>query len=202
MAVARLRHVSDVKHQAAPRTGLAGALRLAGFALAHAAVSIEQDDKLTTLAAVAEGGELKRLYRYPAPDLEASIRAARNHLAHGMGEGTQGALVYTGTVALSKRRASPALIVEILGPHGADVGRLVQPYRRRRFRLPKLGYIRRFAIRGRPIVDHLVEDAESQPRENGPSDVESGIYWGVSDHPAGVRLFRAPMRRHSRSSTV
>jgi hypothetical protein len=201
MAVELLQHVSDVRDQAAPHTGVAGALRLAGFALAHAALSIERDDKLCTLAAVAEDGELKRLYRYPAPGLETSVRAALDHLGREMVEGTHGALVYAGRVKLGKRRTSEALVVEILGPHAVDLGRLVQPYRRRRFRLPKLGYVRRFAIRERPIVDHLADEAEPQPREDRPHDVESRIYWGVHDHPDGVRLFRDPMRSHSRSST-
>ncbi|HEY7522514.1 MAG TPA: hypothetical protein VH720_02510 [Candidatus Limnocylindrales bacterium] len=198
MAVEQLQHVGDVRYQAMPRNGLAGGLRVAGFALAHAAFSIETDGRLWTLAAVAEEGELHRLYRYPSTDLDASVRTARDHLARDLGDDAQGALVYTGSIHVGRRRRD-ALIVDIFGPHGTELGRIAQPYRRRRFRLPRIGYLRRFAIQGHPIVEHLAEEPGSRHRDGGPEQVESRIYWGVHDHPHGVRLFRRPMRSHARS---
>jgi hypothetical protein len=200
MAVARLQHVSDVRFQAAPRNGLAGALRLAGYALAHAAMSIERDGELCTLAAVAEDGELLRFYRYPNANPDTGMGIAREHLARQIGEGTQGALVHAGTIEAGKRRQSSVLVVDLLGPGGADLGRLMQPYRPQRFRLPKFGYLRGFAIRGGPIVDHLADETELRYPQGGAQDVESRIYWGVHDHPHGVRLFAGPMRLHSRRS--
>jgi hypothetical protein len=187
MAVEHLDHVDRLEnaaHDADSNEALASALPLAGFALAHAALSVESSDSLVTLAAVAEGGELRRLIRFPAGRVEDSVRSALKHLAGELDPGGQAALVYGGYVKLSKRKGTHALIVELMGPRGVDLGRIVQPYRRRRLRIPVLGYVRGFSIRGRLIIDHLLEQ-----RDLEIGNAEARIYTGVWDHPAGPRLF-------------
>jgi len=177
-------HIDEAAYHAAPRDRLASALPLAGFALAHAALSIETTRTLCPLAAIAQGGQLRRMVRYPAKKVEDSVRTAVKHLTRELGDAEQAALVYAGYVTHGKRKGTHALIVEVIGPGGMDLGRLVQPYRRWRFRVPALGYLRGFSIRGRLIVDHLIEDGEIDDR-----GAEARIYTGVWDHPAGARLF-------------
>jgi hypothetical protein len=150
-----------------------------------------------TIAVIARNGSIQRLTRYAAADIASSLRAARGHLAHELGETNQAALAHSGSFLVGNRYRR-VLIVEVLGPHGVLLGRVVQPYRRRRFRVVVLRKVRRFAVLGPPIIDHLVVDAQSRELQNGLAEVESRIYWGVYDHPHGLRLFKRPMRSRSR----
>jgi hypothetical protein len=159
---------------------LGPALRTAGFALAHAAGSIQLGGTLCTLAIVV-AEEQHTLFRYEAPTIPDSVASAHEHLAGQIGDGAHGALVYDGFVTPTGEGRSDALVVEILGPGAALQGRLVQAYRpARRLGLPIVG--RRFAGVGPPIIDESIEDGGA----------EAMVYDGARDHPFGARLFGLP----------
>jgi hypothetical protein len=183
VAVAYVRHARRMG-PAARRKLPAAALRLAGFGLAHASTSIEDGEPLCTLAVVGDRLDRARLFRYPAPTIEEGVDRARKSLAAAMEINTYAALVYEGHFEPSEGKDSLALVVELLGSNGAVLGRLVQPYRRRRFRIPRLGYARGFALVGQPMIDGAVEDGE----------IATHVLDGVRAHPDGPRLFRRAIR--------
>jgi hypothetical protein len=161
---------------------LSPALRTAGFALAHAAGSIQLGGTLCTLAVVASDGQ-NTLFRYEAPTIPDSIANAYEHLAGRIGDGEHGALVFEGFVTPNGGERSDALIVEILGPGGVRQGRVMQAYRpAQRLGLPIFG--RRFAALGPPVIDEAIEQGEA----------EAMVYEGARDHPFGARLFGLPRK--------
>ncbi len=183
MAVAYVRHPRRLG-PAAWRKLPAAALRLAGFGLAHAAQSIEHGEPLCTLAVVGDRLDHARLFRYPAPTIDESVDRARKSLAATMEVNTYAALVHEGSFERAEGKRSRALTVELLGSNGAVLGRLVQPYRPRRFRIPRLGYARSFTLLGQPMIDGAVEDGE----------IATHVLDGVRAHPDGPRLFRRAIR--------
>lgn len=163
-------------------TQFAPVLRTAGYALAHAVGSIKVGGTLCTLA-VGEAGGVRTLYRYEARSIVESLAAAHGHLAQQLDTGAHAALVYDGYVTSGDRGRRDALIVEILGPHAAPLGRIAQAYRpARRFGLPFIG--RTCSVLGNPIIEDSVDH----------EDPEAEIYKGVREHPLGARLFALPTK--------
>jgi hypothetical protein len=161
-------------------TQLAPVLRTAGYALAHAVGSIRFGGTLCTLA-IREAGGTRTVYRYAARSIVESLAAAHGHLAQQVDAGAHAALVYDGYVTSADHGRSDALIVELLGPHGAPLGRIAQRYRpARRLGIPLIG--RTCAVRGTPIIEESVDCDDS----------ETQIYRGVREHPFGTRLFGLP----------
>jgi hypothetical protein len=114
-----------------------GALTLAGFALAHAAWSIADGERLCTLA-MAETGGRRELFRYEAPSIPASLENARTHLAGLATRIDAAALVFDGYASIDGRRSN-ALVVQVFAAGIPAGNRLIQRYRARtrsrRFRL-------------------------------------------------------------------
>jgi hypothetical protein len=154
-------------------------LRLAGYALAHAAWSVEDGETLCTLALVARAGKEEReLLRFEAPSIPASIELAYAELAslHG---GDRAALVFDGYVTLEGGERADGLVAQLLQPGPAIRGLAIQAYRaanRPRFRA--LGKAKPFALVGPPWVtdDFGVEGADAE------------VLAGFREHHHGDRL--------------
>lgn len=157
------------------------ALRVGGFALAHAAWSIEDGERLCTLAIVDVEGD-RELVRYEADSIPESVDLARADLREKLGSGACAALVMDGFATPADGTRTDALIVELLGPGGRSLGKVIQPYRAaRRSRIPFIGRASGFAILGEPIIsdDIHVADAERVLRDS------------ARQHPQAARLFTA-----------
>lgn len=114
------------------------ALRLAGFTLAHALVSIRGGATLATLAFVEHAGK-RDLVRYIDAEIAATIDAAHEDIAGRLANGGCAALAYDGYATIDGVR-SDALVVEILAPGDIVVGKLIQPYEPgRKSRIPIVG---------------------------------------------------------------
>jgi hypothetical protein len=159
---------------------LVEALRLAGFALAHAAWSIEGGQTLCTLAFVDVDTDDKQLIRYEAETIPDSIEGAHSDLAERLRDGGIAALVFDGFLTPEGGERSDALCVEVFGPRAQPLGLFFQPYRaakRPRIQLP--GRSSRFAITGEPFVDDSIKISRA----------EQIILEGAREHPHGARLF-------------
>lgn len=155
---------------------LAPALRLAGFALAHAVWSIEDGETLCTLAMIERVGGARELVRYEAPSIAASLDGAFGDLEERVRDGEVAALVFDGYVTPQGGERTDALIVDLFGPAGAVLGRIVQPYRpARRSRVP-LSRPRGFGLLGPPQAGDSLGTA-----------AESLILEGARDHPQVAR---------------
>ena len=155
------------------------ALRLAGFALAHAAWSVEDGETLCTLAMLEIGGE-RELARYEADSIPESLDLARADLGARLQGGGLAALVFDGYVTPPDGERTDALIVELIGSGGRRLGRVVQPYRAaQRSRIPFLGRASGFAILGAPIVSDDV----------GVADAEGVLLEAAREHPKAARFF-------------
>jgi hypothetical protein len=156
------------------------ALRVAGFALAHAVASIRFGGTLCTLA-VIERGSHRSLVRFEAPSIPDSLAVAHAHLAGEVGDGAFAALVYDGYVTADEQERADALVAEIIGSHGVPLGRLAQRYvPARRFGLPVIG--RRCIPLDAPVIDESID----------PGAAAAMVYAGVREHPFGARLFHLP----------
>jgi hypothetical protein len=158
------------------------ALRLAGFALAHAAWSVEPGETLCTMAFVEKQGDGgQTLRRYEASTIPESVAMAYEQLAEDLDDGSFAILIFDGYVTPEGQARTDALLGEILGPRGVRLGRFVQAYRAaRRPRLPFLGRSSAFEILGDPIVEDPLDEKTSLAL----------IHEGIASHPEGTRLFR------------
>jgi hypothetical protein len=158
-----------------------GALRLAGFALAHAAWSVEDGETLCTLAMVEVGGD-REFVRYEADSIPESVDLAQADLRAKLGNGGYAALVMDGFATPAGGSRTDTLIVELLGPGGRSLGKVVQPYRAaRRSRIPFVGRASGFAILGEPIVSDEIQ----------VTDAQRVLLDSAREHPEAGRLFGA-----------
>ena len=156
---------------------LTAALRTAGYALAHAAGSIQLGRTLCTMAIVVSDGQ-HTIVRYESVTISESIAAAYAHLSEQLGDDAHAALVFDGFVRRPDEEHSDALVAEILGPGGLRHGRIVQAYRPSlRLGLPLIG--RRWSALGPAILDESLNERGATER----------VFEGVRDHPFGARLF-------------
>jgi hypothetical protein len=136
---------------------LIAVLHLAGFALAHAAWSIEDGETLCTLAAVAVDGD-RDFFRYQADSIAESAERAHQHLRERLASGGYAALVTDGFATVGDGSRTDALLVELLGSGARSLGMVAQPYRPgRRSRIPFVGQRPEFAILGDPIFSKDIE---------------------------------------------
>jgi len=155
------------------------ALRLAGFALAHAAWSVEDGETLCTLAMVEVRGD-RELVRYEADSITESVDLAQADLGRRLENGGYAALVVDGYATPEGGTRTDALIVELLGPSGRSMGRVVQPYHAaHRSRIPFVGRASGFAILGKPMVSDDLD----------VPDAESVLLESAREHPRAGRLF-------------
>ena len=155
-----------------------GGFRLAGFALAHAAWSVEDGETLVTLAMVDIDGQ-RELVRYEG-DIRESIDFAQADLSARLHGGGYAALVYDGYLTPPDGVRTDALFVEVLGAEGRSIGSVAQLYRAgRRSRVPLLGRSSGFALLGVPILSDGVEmpDAERLLLEGARSHPKAGRYF-------------------------
>lgn len=156
------------------------ALRLAGFALAHAAWSVEDGETLCTLAFIEFDGT-RELVRYEAASIPESVDIARADIGARASSGEAAVLVFDGYATPESGSRTDALMAEITGSAGRLVGRVVLPYRAaHRSRIP----FRRgggFALLGRPWAD----------LESSVPNAEALILDGFRDHPHGKRLLES-----------
>jgi hypothetical protein len=158
---------------------LTAELRTGGFALAHAAGSVETGEPLCTLAFVASD-DRRTWFRYEASSIPESVALAHGHLAEEVRDGAHAALVFDGTVTREDGTRTDAFLVEIIGPRGVRVGQFVQAYRAPRRRgLPLHLRATEIAILGRPIIEPSI----------GGDDAEAAILDGIREHRDGPRLF-------------
>ena len=161
---------------------LSSALRTSGYALAHAAWSVESGETLCTLAFVGGQDEERQLVRYEARSIPESVAIASEDLNEQLRGSGHAALVYDGYQTPEGGERTDALLLDIVVAGGARVGRILQAYRAaKRSRLPFVGRARGFEILGRPIVDKSVSVNEDE--------AVSLIIEGILEHPHGSRLF-------------
>jgi hypothetical protein len=148
------------------------ALRLAGFALAHAMWSIRGGHTLATLAFADHDGS-RDLVRYVDAEIAATLVMAHEDLAERLVGGGLAALVYDGYATIDGGRTD-ALIVEVIAPHDVTVGKVIQQYEPgRRSRIPVIGLGGHARAIGPPQLDRdldvpgameaIVEGARSHP---------------------------------------
>lgn len=143
-----------------------GLLDLAGFALAHAAGSVETGEPLCTFAMVAKSGK-RELIRYEAASVTEGIQGAHSDVAARLrGEGFA-VVAIDGFIVGKDGSRKDALILELLNAQSATVAVVFQAYRRGPF-----------ALEGRPV----------SPQQLLPAQFER-ILTGARAHPEGVRLF-------------
>ena len=185
------------------------ALHLAGFALAHAAWSIEDGEILCTLAAVAVD-EKREFVRYEADSIPESAELADQHLRQRLASGGYAAVVTDGFATLGSGSRSDALLVELLGSGGRSLGIVAQPYRPgRRLRIPFVGRRSKFAILGDPIISKDIEvpNAREVLLESARTHFKAGpIVQGVASTRVGTiegryrRLYRVTLANTLRPS--
>jgi hypothetical protein len=153
---------------------LASALRLAGFALAHAVWSIEDGETLCTLALIERVGGARELNRYEAPTIADSLDAAFGDLEARLRPGDSAAVVFDGFVTPPGGVRTDALVVDLFREGGEVLGRIVQPYRpARRSRMP-FAKPSGFALLGPPQPgDSFGADSAAEPL----------VLEGARDHP-------------------
>ena len=161
-------------------TDLNALLRLAGFALAHAAWSVEDGETLVTLAFVEiEAGD-REAVRYEFETIPEALDAAHEHIAEQLRGGGHAALVVDGYMTLDGGERTDALFVDLFGTDGQRVGKIAQAYRpAKRSRIPFVGRASGFAILGEPVIDRSI-DVENAERL---------LLEGIREHPHGERLF-------------
>jgi hypothetical protein len=184
----------EARHGRAPTTSstirlvsddAVAALRLAGFALAHAAWSVEDGETLCTLALIEVGGQ-RELARYEADSIPGSVDLAQADLSARLRNGGLAALVFDGFVTPPDGERTDALIVELIGSGGQGLGRVIQPYRAaKRSRIPLIGRASGFAILGEPIVTDDIQVA----------DAGRVLLDAAREHPQAARLFAPGLDR-------
>lgn len=153
-------------------------LQLAGFALAHAAWSVEDGETLCTLAMIdREGREERELLRFEAPSIPISVEMAHAELASLRG-GDRGVLVFDGYITPEGGERTDALLAQLLHPGPAIRGLAILAYRAAKpSRLPFVK-AKGFGLVGRPYVD----DAIDEP------DADEVLLEGFREHAHGPRL--------------
>ena len=153
-------------------------LRLAGYALAHAAWSVEDGETLCTLAMVEQAGEEQReLLRFEAPTIPISVEMAHEQL-DSLPPGSRAVLIYDGYVTPEGGERTDGLIA-MLQP-GADMrGLALLAYRAARRPRFGIGKAKGFELVGEPYVGDQF---------GGGEDADSELIAGFRDHPHGVRL--------------
>ena len=141
---------------------LAPALRLAGFALAHAVGCVEDGETLCTMAMVEDAGGDRDVVRFEAPTIPESLEVAFHDLAPRLREGDHAVVIFDGYVTPEGGARTDALVATIVTNGGTVVGRIVQPYRpAKRSRLP-FGRATGFALLGPPAAsDELGPEADA-----------------------------------------
>jgi hypothetical protein len=153
------------------------ALRLAGFALAHAAWSVEDGETLCTLAFVETAGE-RELARYEAPTIPDSLELAFEDLGRRLADGGHAALVFDGYATPEGGERTDALLAIVLGAGGDRLGGVVLRYvPARRGRLP--------FRRGRQPFRLL---GPAEPTDELGAGSDAIVTEGMREHPQGARL--------------
>jgi hypothetical protein len=152
-------------------------LRLAGFALAHAAWSVEDGETLCTLAMVERPGhEQRELMRFEAATIPESVEHAHAQLA-ALAPGERAVLVYDGYVTPEGGERTDGLIA-MLQP-GPDLrGMALLAYRAAKRPKFGIGKAKGFELVGGPHA--------SDPF--GGEDADAELAAGFRDHPHGARL--------------
>jgi hypothetical protein len=151
-------------------------LRLAGYALAHAAWSVEDGETLCTLAMVERSDDPQReLLRFEAPTIPASIEMAHEQL-EPLPPGSRAVLVYDGYVTPAGGERTDALIAMLQpGPHPRGMALLAYRAARR----PRFGV-------GRAKGFELVGQPQASDQFGGDADADLAA--GFREHPHGDRL--------------
>jgi len=158
----------------------ARALRLGGFALAHAAWSVEDGETLCTLAVLEIDGE-RELVRYEADSIPESVEAAHADLDARLSGGGVAALVMDTFATPEGGARRDTLYVELFACGPRQVGSIIQPYvPARGRRIPVIGRRQAFAVLGSPEITDEIE----RP------DAERQLIAGILEHPHGPRLWR------------
>ena len=151
-------------------------LRLAGYALAHAAWSVEDGETLCTLAMVERPGDQQRdLLRFEAPSIPASVEMAHEQL-ESLPPGNRSVVVYDGYVTPEGGERTDALIA-MLQPGPNLRGMALLAYRaatRPRF---GIGKAKGFELVGQP-----------QASDQFGADADAELAAGFREHPHGARL--------------
>lgn len=126
-------------------------------------------------------GDERELVRYEADSIHESAELAQNDLRDKLLDDCHAVLVIDGYATADGGTRTDALIVELLGPGGRSLGKVVQRYQAaRRSRIPFVGRASGFAILGAPIISEEVE----------VPDAERVVLDSAREHPKAARLFR------------
>jgi hypothetical protein len=117
-------------------------IKLAGFALAHAAWSVSEGETLCTMA-FTENGSDRQLFRFEADPIPESVEIGRQHLNDLQADLERWVLAFDGYITLNNKRRD-ALVIQLWSKCPGTPARIVQPYRPR-------ARLRRFKILGNPI---------------------------------------------------
>lgn len=148
-------------------------IKLAGFALAHAAWSVCEGETLCTLAVVENDNE-RQLFRFEGT-ISDSLDKAREGLAQLELDGAYWALVFDGYLTPTQGKRQDALVIQIGGKSPLP-SRVVQQYQKKSF-------LRKFKIIGKPL---FVEDSH----QTGKADLyEQWLQEGIKEHPKVCELW-------------
>jgi len=152
-------------------------LRLGGFALAHAAWSIEDGETLCTLAMV-HAGERRELVRFEAPSIPARLQHAHAYIRPDAPADALAAVVFDGYATGEDGVRRDALVVQLVAAREV-IGRIVQTYE------PGQPSRVRFLGRSRPVT------LLSPPSVDGPfpDDARARVLAGAREHEKAARLF-------------
>jgi hypothetical protein len=152
-------------------------LRLGGFALAHAAWSIEDGETLCTLAMV-NAGEERELVRFEAPSIPESLNGAQEYIHAQAPPDALVAVVFDGYVTGDDGVRRDALVVQLVAGR-EPLGRIVQPYEPgQRARIPLLGKSRSIRLVDATAVEGPFGD-----------DAPGHVLEGAREHQMAARLF-------------
>lgn len=157
---------------------LEAAFRLAGYALAHAAWSVEDGETLIPLALVEVDGS-RELIRFEglagSPDF-----LIRSHLRGTLVGESMAAVVLDAKVTPEGGTRTDALMAEILGPTAVPRATVVQPYVRGR---------RRFGVVGTRHGIRLLDPGIGGVPLDRVDACQAELLKGARAHPEGPRLF-------------
>ena len=149
-------------------------IKLAGFALAHAAWSVSKGETLCTMA-FTENGSNRQLFRFEADTIPESVEIGRQHLNDLQAELERWILVFDGYVTLGDEKLD-ALVMQLWSHRPETLARIVQPYRPRT-------RLRRFKVLGNPIF----ADSAGALRED--ANYQQWFLDGVHEHPKVSELW-------------
>jgi hypothetical protein len=161
-------------------------LRLAGYALAHAAWSVEDGETLCTLAMVERPGHDGRdnerdnereLLRFEAPTIPISVEMAHEQLER-LPPGNRAVLVYDGYVTPEGGERSDGLIA-MLQPGPNMRGLALLAYRAAKRPRFGIGKAKGFELVGQPYASDQF---------GGGEEGDAELIAGFREHPHGVRL--------------